>query len=63
MSNLNIKQKDVLDHVLALRQLTRETGCITARSQSRLLATLNDAELTEVSYILSKNKENQPTLG
>ena len=59
MSNLTIKQKDVLDHVLALRQLTRETGCITARSQSRLLATLNDAELTEVSFILSK-KETQP---
>ena len=61
MSNLTIKQKDVLDHVLALRQLTRETGCITARSQSRLLATLNDQELTEVSFILSK--KNQPTLG
>jgi len=58
---LTIKQKDVLDHVLALRQLTRETGCITARSQSRLLATLNDQELTEVSFILSK--KNQPTLG
>ena len=56
---LTIKQKDVLDHVLALRQVTRETGCVTARSQSRLLATLNDQELTEVSYILAK-KETQP---
>jgi hypothetical protein len=58
---MTTKQQYALDHVLALRQLTRETGCITARSQSRLLATLNDAELTEVSYILSK--ETQPTLG
>jgi len=58
---LTIEQKDVLDHVRALTQLTRETGCITARSQSRLLATLNDQELTEVSFILSK--KNQPTLG
>jgi hypothetical protein len=58
---MTTKQQYVLDHVLALRQLTRETGCVTARSQSRLLATLNDAELTEVSYILSK--ETQPTLG
>jgi hypothetical protein len=40
---------NIVERVIALRALTRESGLSTKRSQSSLLIKLGDAELTEVA--------------
>jgi hypothetical protein len=43
---------EAVERVKALRQVQTETGCITRRAQSYLLASLPDDILTEVAYQL-----------
>ncbi len=43
---------EVVEQVLALRRLTKETGCVTRRTQSELLASLPHDLLREVSLRL-----------
>jgi hypothetical protein len=47
---------EVVAKVLALRQLAKDTGTITRRSQSVLLRTLNEQELIEASMKLTEVK-------
>lgn len=44
---------DAVDRINALRDIQRETGCITRRAQSYLLSSLPDTVLTEVAFRLS----------
>jgi hypothetical protein len=43
---------EVVEKITALRRITKETGCITRRAQSELLASLPDALLIEVAPLL-----------
>ncbi|HKF05418.1 MAG TPA: hypothetical protein VKB49_24075 [Candidatus Sulfotelmatobacter sp.] len=43
---------EAVEKILALRQLTTDTGCVTRRSQSELLASLPGDVLTEVALKL-----------
>lgn len=40
--------------ILALRKLSRESGCITTRTQSKILQLLTEDELTAVAEILAQ---------
>jgi hypothetical protein len=40
--------------VIALRTLTRQSGCITTRTQSKILCALTPDELVEAAEILAK---------
>jgi len=51
------KAREVLEKVLALRQITHETNTITRRSQGDVLQSLPDADLVEVSTALAEHKE------
>jgi hypothetical protein len=56
--------EEAICKLLALRRITAETGCITRRSQSFLLGSLDDTTLTEVAYrlsLLEKETENADT--
>lgn len=48
------KIQDVISKINALRKLSRESGCITTRTQSKILQALNEAEMTAVAEILAK---------
>lgn len=48
--------QEAVARILALRTLTKETGTITTRVQSRILQSLDDATLLEVSWQLAQNK-------
>jgi hypothetical protein len=37
--------EEIVEHIAGLRRITRETGCMTRRTQSEFLASLPDSEL------------------
>jgi len=49
--------KETAAKIIALRKLSRESGCITTRTQSKLLQALNEEQLTAVAQILAQNSE------
>ena len=51
-SGLTPKQQEIVDKVRSLRQLTRESGFKTTRSQGELLATLGANDLAAVAAAL-----------
>jgi len=54
---MNVDQQKVagvVERVIALRHVTKETTMITTRSQNTLLATLNESELAEAALQLQK---------
>jgi hypothetical protein len=52
MSNVEV----VVAKVKALRKLTKDTGCVTRRTQSILLGSLTPKELTEAAEILAQHE-------
>ena len=46
--------EDAVSKINALRKLTKETGCITKRTQSLILGALTPDVLTAVAEILAK---------
>jgi len=54
---------EVIEKIAALRRITQETGCITRRAQSELLASLPDELLVEVAAQLQQlfNSERKGT--
>ena len=44
---------EVVERIIALRQITEQTGCITTRTQGNLLQSLPDDLLLEVSAKLA----------
>jgi hypothetical protein len=51
------KIQDVIGKINALRRLSRESGCITTRTQSKILQSLTEAEMTAVAEILAAQPE------
>jgi cytochrome c553 len=51
------KIQDAVSKINALRKLTRDSGCITTRTQSKILQALTPDEMTAVAEILAA----QPT--
>jgi cytochrome c553 len=51
------KIQDAVSKVNALRKLTRESGCITTRTQSKILQALTADEMTAVAEILAAQPE------
>jgi cytochrome c553 len=49
--------QDAISKINALRKLSRETGCITTRTQNKILQLLTDDEMTAVAQILSAQSE------
>jgi len=49
--------KEAVEKILALRKLSRESGCITTRTQSKILQLLSEDELTAVAQCLAKQTE------
>jgi hypothetical protein len=47
----------VVERVLALKQITEDTTMITGRSQTALLATLNEAELAEAALRIQQGSK------
>ena len=52
------KVQEAVSKINALRKLTRETGTITRRSQSLILQSLSDVEMTAVAEILAAQPES-----
>ena len=52
---------DAVDRIRALRRVTQETGCVTRRAQSELLASLSHDVLMEVALILQYDSEKNGT--
>ena len=50
-SSANVQ--DAISKITALRKLTKETGCVTRRTQSLILGTLTSNELTAVAEMLA----------
>ena len=50
-SSANVQ--DAISKINALRKLTKETGCVTRRTQSLILGTLTPNELTAAAEILA----------
>ena len=48
--------QDAVSKINALRKLSRESGCITTRTQSRILQLLSEDELTAVAEILAQSE-------
>jgi cytochrome c553 len=48
--------EEAIRTINALRQLTRETGTVTTRSQNSILQSLSDADLVEVARILVEQR-------
>ena len=46
--------QEVLDRITALRRITLETGCITRRAQSELLASVPNGLLIQIAPQLNK---------
>jgi hypothetical protein len=55
--------QEAVKKVLALRQLTRESGCITSRTQSKILQALTPDELVEAAEILANAGNNSAAGG
>ena len=51
-------QKDAVEKIMALRKLTTETGCITSRTQNRLLQQLSDDDLAIVARELAQQQNS-----
>jgi len=51
---------EAVERILPLRQLTAETGCVTRRTQSELLASLPGDVLAEVALRLPATERNRP---
>jgi hypothetical protein len=49
--------QEAVSKINALRKLSRESGCITTRTQSKILQALSEHELTAVAEILAKQTE------
>lgn len=49
--------QDAVSKINALRKLTKDTGCITRRTQSMILGALTPDELTAVAEILAMEPE------
>lgn len=49
--------QDAVSKINALRKLSRESGCITTRTQSKILQLLTEAEMTAVAEILAQEPE------
>jgi hypothetical protein len=49
--------KEAVEKIIALRKLSRESGCITTRTQSKILQTLSEADLTIVAQLLAAQTE------
>lgn len=49
--------QEAVSKINALRKLTRDTGCITTRTQSKILQLLTEDELTAVAEILAQQPE------
>jgi hypothetical protein len=45
--------QEAVKKIFALRELTRECGCITTRTQSKILQSLTPDELVEAAEILA----------
>ena len=54
------KIQDAISKINALRRLSRESGCITTRTQSKILQTLSEAEMTAVAEILAQQEPEVP---
>jgi len=50
---------EIADRVLALRQITRDTGMITKRAQNELLSKLSDQQLAEVAVLIRSSERNE----
>jgi hypothetical protein len=50
--------QDAVSKIVALRKLTRESGCITKNTQSQILRALTPDELTAVAEILARRGES-----
>ena len=48
--------QDAVSKINALRKLSRESGCITTRTQSKILQLLSEDELTAVAEILAQSE-------
>ena len=55
MSDTTIQE--AVEKILALRKLTRESGCITTRTQSMILRALTDEEMIAAAEILAQQAE------
>lgn len=51
------KVQEAISKINALRRLSRESGCITTRTQSKILQTLTEAEMTSVAEVLAAQPE------
>lgn len=51
------KVQEAVSKINALRRLTRESGCITTRTQSKILQALEPDVLTAVAQILAAQPE------
>jgi hypothetical protein len=49
--------QDAVSKINALRRLSRESGCITTRTQSKILQSLTEVEMTAVAEILAAQPE------
>jgi hypothetical protein len=49
--------QDAVSKIHALRKLSRESGCITTRTQSKILQALNPDELIATAEILAQQPE------
>lgn len=49
--------QDAISKINALRKLSRETGCITTRTQNKILQLLTDDEMTAVASVLAAQPE------
>jgi hypothetical protein len=45
--------QDAISKINALRKLSRETGCITTRTQNKILQLLTDDEMSAVASVLA----------
>lgn len=45
--------QETVSKINALRRLTRESGCITTRTQSKILQALSEDEMTAVAEMLA----------
>lgn len=49
--------QEAVSKINALRKLSRETGCITTRTQNKILQLLTDDEMTAVAAVLASQPD------
>jgi hypothetical protein len=55
--------REIAARIIAMREVTKETGFITRRAQNELLTRLSDSQLAEVAFEISRmtaEKEHEP---